>query len=246
MAKSLPLKASLACLRLRSGLRHSRRLSTNIDEIIDKNHAWSIKNKEWFETHGRKPHKPQYLWIACSDARVSPNLMLDTQPGQVLVHRNIANLVVNTDMSLMSVLHYAVSVLHVPHVIVCGHYDSGGVRASMARSSLGSRDLAPPLENWLGHIRDVHRLHHEELDALQDGEARHRRLVELNVMEQCTNLYKTGTVQRRMIEHRKSGAVPPLQIHGLVYDPHTGRLSKVPLTDKTVHEVDTVYQLFEH
>jgi carbonic anhydrase len=138
--------------------------------------------------------------------------------GSVFVLRNVANMVVNTDFNLMAALQYAVNVLKIPHIIVCGHYDCGGVRASIANV-----DHVAPLENWLRNIRDVYRLHRAELDAISDPEKRHRRLVELNVIEQCVNLFKTGAVQRMRVQTFKDGAeYTTPRIHPCVFDPATG------------------------
>jgi carbonic anhydrase len=141
-------------------------------------------------------------------------------------------------------IRYAVTVLKVPHIIVCGHYDCGGVRASCQ-----SLDHHPPLENWLGKVRDVYRLHREELDAIEDPEARHRRLVEINVIEQCVNLFKTGTIQRQRIETFQDPSIPFTQprIHACVYDPQDGQLKQLQVDFKEyikdLHGIYSLYQL---
>ena len=153
--------------------------------------------------------------------------------GSVFVARNVANMVVNTDNNLMSALQYAVAYLKIPHIIVCGHYECGGVRASVTQYN-----HMPPLENWLRQIRDVYRVHRTELDAIKDPETRHRRLVELNVREQCINLYKTGVVQKSRFDSMKAGtgyAVP--QLHGVVFDPKVGLLKRVDVSECSVISV---------
>jgi len=168
------------------------------------------------------------LIAGCADARVPANEIMGLDAGEVFVLRNVANLVVNTDFNLMSALQYAVNVLKVSHIIVCGHYDCGGVRASTKNV-----DHIAPLENWLRNIRDVYRLHRKELDAVTDPEARHRRLVEINVIEQCVNLYKTGAVQRRRIETFKEGTEYTMpRIHPCVFDPATGLLTQLDVSER--------------
>jgi carbonic anhydrase len=159
-----------------------------------------------------------HSFLGCADARVPANEVIGEDAGSVFVLRNVANMVVNTDFNLMAALQYAVNVLKIPHIIVCGHYDCGGVRASIANV-----DHVAPLENWLRNIRDVYRLHRAELDAISDPEKRHRRLVELNVIEQCVNLFKTGAVQRMRVQTFKDGAeYTTPRIHPCVFDPATG------------------------
>ena len=162
--------------------------------------------------------------------------------GQLFVHRNVANLVISTDLNLLSILTYAVEHLHVKHILVAGHYDCGGVRAATEMKEHGVLDA------WLSNIRDVYRLHREELDSILDTEKRHRRLVELNVAEQCLNLYKTGVVQKKRLDTHKDPAIPFAypRIHGLVFDPADGIIHKLPLDyRKTLHENAHVYDLFD-
>jgi carbonic anhydrase len=162
--------------------------------------------------------------------------------GSVFVLRNVANMVVNTDFNLMSGLQYAVNYLKIPDIIVCGHYDCGGVRASTA-----TNDHAAPLENWLRNLRDVYRLHRTELDGIKDPELRHRRLVELNVIEQCVNLYKTGAVQRSRLESKidpENASLP--RIHPTVFDPKTGRLIDLQVDlDDYMSELKSIYGLYD-
>lgn len=167
------------------------------------------------------------MWIGCADARVAADRLLGTEPGNVFTSRNVANMVVNTDTNLMSALTYAVDVLKVKHVIVCGHYDCGGVRAAM-----DSKDHGSPLEDWLRGIRDVYRLHSLELSTIMDPTARYRRLIELNVVEQTLNVFKTGVVQRRRIQTAvdPAYAFPEPQIHALIFDPSDGRLRQLDVS----------------
>ena len=160
--------------------------------------------------------------------------------GAVFVLRNVANMVVNTDFNLMSGLQYAVNYLNIPDILVCGHYECGGVRASVT-----ANDHQAPLENWLRNIRDVYRLHKVELDSIRDPEARHRRLVELNVIEQCVNLYKTGAIQRRNLEASK-GQADPVNVHPVVFDPNTGILTDLQVDfSEYMGEINSIYGLYE-
>jgi len=165
---------------------------------------------------------PSFLWVGCSDSRVPPDRITGTHPGDLFVHRNIANLVVQTDMNLLSVLQYAVEVLQVQHVIVCGHYGCGGVRAAMGDASHGL------IDNWLRTIKDTQQYFRRELDALDGDPARFDRLVELNVLEQVYNLGKTSIVQRAWRERGAPG------IHGWVFDLGSGYLN--PLTKMIVDD----------
>jgi carbonic anhydrase len=187
--------------------------------LLEQNRRWAA---EIAQSEGpcifdkMREHKPKFLWIGCADARVPSNQLLGLGPGEVFVHRNIANLVINVDVNLMSVIQYAIDVLKVEDVIVCGHYECGGVRAAMESKAHGS-----PLENWLRNIKDVVRLHADELNAIPCEEARYRRLVELNAIEQTLNVFKTAVVQRA----RADSASDPLskhvtpRVHAVVYDP---------------------------
>lgn len=158
---------------------------------------------------------PEFLWIGCSDSRVPANQITATQPGEVFVHRNIANMVVNTDMNMLSVLQYAVEILKVKHVVVVGHYGCGGVRAAMTNNKLGI------IDHWLKNIKDVHRLHRAEIDSIPDEEKRLDRLTELNVQEQVFNLTKTSIIQKAWKYHQ----LPHL--HGWVYGLQDGILRTV-------------------
>jgi carbonic anhydrase len=204
-------------------------IGPKLENILDQNQQWiqsqTDKDPMYFHRLG-SGHSPKYMWIGCADARVPANEVMGEDAGSVFVVRNVANMVVNTDFNLMSALQYAVDYLKIPHIIICGHYDCGGVRASTTR-----KDHEPPLENWLRNIRDVYRLHQEELDAIRDPEARHRRLVELNVIEQALNLFKTGVVQRRRVETYMLGQeYTTPRVHACVFDPKTGYLTKLPVS----------------
>lgn len=153
---------------------------------------------------------PEFLWIGCSDSRVPPDQITQTQPGEIFIHRNIANMVVHTDMNMLSVLQYAVEVLQVKHIIVCGHYGCGGVKGALTRHSLGL------IDNWLRNIKDVYRLHNVEIDALETEAERVNRLIELNIKEQVMNLSNTNIVQQAWKERQF-----PI-LHGWVYDLHDG------------------------
>jgi len=184
-------------------------------QLFDNNKVWVEKmnkeNPEFFDTLA-KGQSPQYLWIGCSDSRVPANEVTMTSPGDIFVHRNIANMVVHTDMNMLSVLDYSVNVLKVRHVLVVGHYGCGGVKAAMGSNQVGL------IDNWLRHIKDVYRLNMEELDSIEDADAKCDRFVELNVKEQVFNLAKTSIVQNAWQEGRF------LQIHGIVYSIENGIL----------------------
>ena len=174
---------------------------------------------------------PEILYIGCSDSRVSAEELMGAKPGEVFVHRNIANMVPNTDLSVMSVINYAVSQLKVKHIVVCGHYDCGGVRAAMQSSDLGI------LNPWLRNIRDVYRLHKSELDLITDDELRHKRLVELNIQEQCINIIKTSDVQ-------KAAKDRAITVHGWVFDIDTGELKDLKIDfDKILENIMEIYHI---
>ena len=164
-----------------------------------------------------KTQTPEYLWIGCSDSRVPAEEVTGREPGELFVHRNIANLVIHTDFNMLSVLQYAVEVLKVKHVIVCGHYGCGGILNALSHKHLGL------INKWLRHIKDIYRFHRRELDAIADDNLKWRRLVELNVMEQVTNLAETSIVQQVWA---RGG---DLTIHGWVYDLHSGLLKELAL-----------------
>jgi len=193
----------------------NKELELGFQKIIDGNKSWMDFVKE--DTSGRfqqlsKGQNPDILWIGCADSRVPANEITGTKPGEVFVHRNIANMCVHSDMSMLSVLDYSISVLKVKHIIVAGHYGCGGVEAALSRNQFGV------IDNWLCHIKDVYRLHANEIDAIKSKEEKADRLVELNVQEQVFNLCTTSIVQNAW----KSGQ--PLAVHGMVIDIGTGAL----------------------
>ncbi len=206
----------------------------NIATIFENNKKWiSEKLKldpEYFKELG-KGQNPQILYIGCSDSRVSAEDLMGVQPGDVFVHRNIANMVPNTDLNVMSVINYAVSHLEVQHVIVCGHYSCGGVKAAMQSKDLGI------LNPWLRNIRDVYRLHKTELDLITCEEKKYDRLVELNVQEQCVNILKTSDVQQAFKKRN-------ITVHGWVWDIHTGELIDLKINfNKILDEIMEIYRL---
>ena len=186
----------------------------NVKQIFENNRNWIAKKLQsddhYFEKLAKK-QKPEFLYIGCSDSRVSTEELMGLQPGQVFVHRNIANMVPNTDLNSMSVINYAVTILKVNHIVVCGHYDCSGVRAAMQQADLGV------LNPWLRNIRDVYRIHRKELNAITNDGEKYKRLVELNVQEQCINVIKTAEVQRANRQRN-------LKVYGWVFDVHTGKL----------------------
>lgn len=186
------------------------------------------EDPEFFNRLAKGQH-PNFLWIGCADSRVPANQITGTAPGDVFVHRNIANMVIHTDMSMLSVLDYAVNVLEVKHIIVCGHYGCGGVNTAMGNLSVGL------IDNWLRHIKDVYRLHRKELDAIEDMKARSDRFVELNVVEQALDLCKTSIVQNAW----KQGKF--LEIHGVVYDIANGLLKDLNVQTSSTKDMEEVY-----
>lgn len=203
------------------------------EKLLLENKAWaSEKVSDDPDYFNRLAHiqTPEFLWIGCSDSRVPSNEITGTQPGEIFVHRNIANMVVNTDVNLLSVLDYAVNHLKVKHVIVCGHYGCGGVKAAATQ-----KDFEPVLNMWLRNIKDVYRLHREELNGIKDDELRTDRLVELNVREQVNNLAKTTVIQRAW----KQKNTPDL--HGWVYGLKDGLIKPVFEIKAGTH-IDPVYE----
>lgn len=217
----------------------------DLKHLFQGNDAWRAKKTSGDSNYFKDMaggQTPKYLWIGCSDARVAANEIVGCEPGELFVHRNVANLVVNNDNSLQSVFQYAVEYLQVQHIIVCGHYECGGVGASLDRV-----DLASPLEEWVCNIRDVYRLHKEELDAIKDPEQRKRRLVELNAKEQAMNVHKAAVVQRRRVyTHMKEGLAHP-KVHAVVFDPKTGLLKRINTFegDDQIDELHEVYDLYD-
>jgi len=220
----------------------------DLDRVFAKNQIWKAstlaKDKDFFKKLGTT-HTPDYMYIGCSDARVDTNMIMGEDAGAVFVHRNVANMVVNTDTNLLSALQYGVDYLKVKHIIVCGHYECGGMRA--AESSV---DHGAPLSIWLRNIRDVYRIHKDELNAITDPEARHRRFVDLNVIEQCMNVFRTGVVQKRRKETFMAGEPFCLpQVHAMVFDPKTGELKRLECDfsqyEEEMSQIYGMYQLSE-
>jgi carbonic anhydrase len=202
-------------------------------KLLLANKAWvadKLNVREDYFLRMANDQTPEFLWIGCSDSRVPAEDVTGTGPGELFVHRNIANQVIHTDFNMLSVLQYAVEVLKVKHIIVCGHYGCGGVRNALSHQHLGL------INKWLRNIKDVYRIHRHELDGIDDEERRLRRLVELNVQEQVWKLAETSFVQHAWQEGRD------LHIHGWVYDLHTGLINDLlMLTPRT--PVDPIYQL---
>lgn len=196
-------------------------LKASFEKILAGNEAWVKEVKE--DKTGKlqqlaKGQSPEILWIGCADSRVPANQITNTRPGEVFVHRNIANMIVHSDMNMLSVVDYAVNVLKVKHVIVAGHYGCGGVAAALSRSQFGV------IDNWLCHIKDVYRLHRAEIDGIADHEAKVNRLIELNVAEQVFNLCTTSIIQNAWKERND------LAVHGMVIDIATGKLVDLDIT----------------
>ena len=203
--------------------------------IFENNKKWVEKklgeDADFFKNLA-KEQNPEYLYIGCSDSRVTTEELMGLKPGEVFVHRNIANLVNTLDLNAISAIQYAVEHLKVKHIIVCGHYDCGGIKAAMSPEALGL------LNPWLRNIRDIYRLHRIELDAIADEKERNNRLVELNVQEQCINVIKLACVQERYIVDEY-----PI-VHGWVFDISTGKLKDLNLDFKNIlKDIQEIYNL---
>mgnify|MGYP000843990472 CR=1 FL=1 len=209
------------------------------NRLLLENKAWAKEkvqvDPEYFHRLQDIQH-PDFLWIGCSDSRVPPDQITQTQPGEIFIHRNVANLVIHTDLNLLSVLQYAVEVLEVNHVIVCGHYNCGGVKAALTQHSYGL------INKWLRHIKDVYRFHQAELDAIQDETQKVDRLIELNVIEQVNNLAKTSIVQRAW-DKRKAP-----HLHAWVYNLSDGLINplmEIPANtplEMPIYQYDNLHQ----
>jgi carbonic anhydrase len=202
---------------------------------IFKNNEQFVKDKLSLDpnyfTNLSKGQNPAILYIGCSDSRVTAEDLMGVEPGEVFVHRNIANMVPNTDMSAMSVINYAVVHLKVKHVVVCGHYYCGGVKAAMESADLGI------LNPWLRNVRDVYRTHKNELNNIQDENEKYKRLVELNVQEQCINVIKTSEVQKAYLERG-------IKVHGWVFDVNSGKLIDLKINfEEVLKGVMEIYRL---
>lgn len=208
-------------------------MERSYNKLLENNKKWVLDrtsaDPDYF-TNLAKGQSPEYLWIGCSDSRVPANEVTGTKPGEMFVHRNIANMVVHNDLNLLSVLSYAVEVLKVKHIIVCGHYGCGGVAAAMGNKQLGL------IDNWLRNIKDVYRTHAKTLDAITDETERLRKFVELNVQEQVFDLGKTSIVQNAWANGQE------LHIHGWVYDIADGILKDLNVTFRNAADLPRVYQ----
>ncbi|MDM8568714.1 carbonate dehydratase [Thiotrichales bacterium HSG1] len=204
-----------------------------LTELFEKNQNWvkNITDKDpQFFTQLAKDQKPEYLWVGCSDSRVPPSQIANFLPGEVFVHRNIANLVVHTDLNCLSVLQYAVEVLQVKHVVVCGHYGCGGVKAALGDHQYGL------IDNWLRNIKDVHRRYATEMENLEE-DAKFRLLCEKNVIEQVTNVCNTTIVQNVW----KSGK--ELTVHGLIYDIEDGILKDLGVNATGLEQIESTHKM---
>ena len=208
--------------------------SESYNTLLAGNRKWVdqqlSEDPDFFKKLSQGQH-PEVLWIGCSDSRVPANQVTGTKPGEVFVHRNIANVCAHSDMNMLSVLDYAVNVLKVKHVIVAGHYGCGGVAAALGHKQYGV------IDNWLRHIKDVYRLHSHELDRITDNEHRVNRLVELNVTEQAYNLCKTTIIQNAWKERND------LEVHGWVVDISTGLIKDLKVSSNGSQNLGYVYQL---
>jgi carbonic anhydrase len=203
-------------------------------KILDNNKKW-VEDQlaidvEYFKDLA-KGQQPPLLWIGCSDSRVPANEIIGAKPGEVFVHRNIANMVIHSDMNMLSVLDYAVNVLKVKHVIVCGHYGCGGVKAAMGNQSIGL------IDNWIRHIKDVYRLHETYLNTIEDEEDRFNKFVEVNAQEQVFDLAKTSIVQNAWRNGQE------LTLHGWTYGLNSGYVTDLGVNMSSNKELDEVYQL---
>jgi len=201
--------------------------------LLENNARWAAERLDMDPDYFKRlanQQKPEFLWVGCSDSRVPANEITGTDPGEIFVHRNIANMVVHTDLNFLSVLQYAVDVLHVKHIIVCGHYNCGGVFAAMGNSDTGL------VNKWLRNIKEVYEKHHAELEKMEDMRARANRLVELNVVEQVRNLAKTSIVQKAWLNRS-------LKIHGWVYGLDNGRVHDLNVM---MHEIDDLEPIFRY
>ena len=205
-----------------------------IEGLLQRNKNWAddIKSSDSdFFSKLSAQQAPEYLWIGCSDSRVSANQIVDLLPGELFVHRNIANLVVHTDLNCLSVIQYAVEVIKVKHIIVCGHYECGGIKAAMEGKDHGL------IDNWLRHIKDIYRLHQQELEAAESVDARFRLLCKLNVKEQVANVCHTTVVQNAW------GSGQGLTVHGLVYSVADGVLHNLEVSVSNSDEISKIHKL---
>ena len=206
---------------------------TDLNRLLENNRAWSaevrVREPDFFAQLSRQ-QAPQYLWIGCSDSRVPANQIVGLTPGEMFVHRNVANVVVHADLNCLSVMQYAVDVLRVRHVIVCGHYGCGGVLAALRNDRLGL------IDNWLRHVQDVQGKHQARLDALPTEVRRHERLCELNVIEQTVNVCQTTVVREAWARGQ------PLTVHGWIYGLSDGLLRELGMSVDGEAELKACYE----
>lgn len=214
--------------------QHSHNTPITYDSLLSGNKTWVDEmlkqNPDYFKKLSSGQHPP-VLWIGCSDSRVPANQVTNTQPGEIFVHRNIANVVVHTDMNMLSVLDYAVNVLKVKHVIVCGHYGCGGIKAAMGNEQYGI------IDNWLRQIKDIYRMHQYELDMISDETQRENKLVEWNVIEGVFNICKTSIVQNIWAQKQE------LSVHGWVIDIHSGLIKDLQVSANSNKKLAKVFQI---
>jgi len=209
-------------------------MQRQLKQLLKRNQAWSKKMVDKdpdFFNRLSKQQQPDYLWIGCADSRVSANQIINLDPGEVFVHRNIANVVVHTDLNCLSVIQFAVEVLHVKHIIVCGHYGCGGIKAAFDGNDHGL------IDNWLRHIKDVYRIHKKEIDALQSEEEKLNRLCEKNVIEQVANVCHTSIIQNAW----KNGK--DLSVHGWIYSIENGLIHTLDTEVSEVSQLNSTHAL---
>lgn len=202
-------------------------------DLLNGNKKWvegKLKENPDYFNDLSQGQKPPILWIGCADSRVPANEITGTKPGEIFVHRNIANMVVHTDINMLSVLDYAVTVLEVKHVIVCGHYGCSGITAAMDNRHYGIMD------NWIRNIKDVHRLHKDELDAITDDNEKTKHFVELNIIEQVYNLSKTSIIQKAWEKRQQP------HLHGWVYDLSNGFIRDLGVTVRDNTDMASIYK----
>ena len=205
-----------------------------LKNLFDSNRKWAKKIKETdpdFFTKLSRQQNPEYLWIGCSDSRVPSNQIVGMMPGEIFVHRNIANVVIHTDLNCLSVIQFAVEVLKVKHIIVCGHYGCGGIKAALGKKSYGL------IDTWLRHIKDVYRYHQDKLDAIEDEEEKLNLLCELNVIEQVANVCHTSIVQKAW------EAGQELSVHGWIYSIEDGILKDLNVCVDGACEISDTYRV---
>jgi carbonic anhydrase len=203
------------------------------EKLLIQNKAWSADQKQVDKNFfGRleKQQSPKFLWIGCSDSRVPANQITGTDPGEIFVHRNIANMVVHTDLNMLSVLQYAVEILKVEHIIVCGHYGCGGIEAALGRQNLGL------INKWLRNIKEVYKMYQKEVDAIENHQDRVNKLVEFNVIEQCQDLMKTSIIQKAWLE--RSGP----KIHGWVYGLNDGLIKELVNLEADIEQLNPIFR----